>query len=75
MPVAAPPRTVISGEEIHRVVALEHELERTLSDVDDAVIRRSVGRAWASFRNARIRDFVPLLVRRQVLSELRSRRR
>jgi hypothetical protein len=73
MPVLSPPRPTISDDEISRVVALEHELERALPDVDEATIRRCVGRVWAGFRNARVRDFVPLLVRRQVVAELRPR--
>jgi hypothetical protein len=56
------------------MVTLEEELDDALPGVDPATIRQSVGRAWASFRNARVRDFIPVLVRRQVLTELRRSR-
>lgn len=56
------------------MVSLEEELDRTIPEVDRGTIRQCVGRAWASFRDARVRDYIPVLVRRQVLAELRRRR-
>jgi hypothetical protein len=68
--VISPSAIEISDDEIARVVALGDELTHSLPNVEPEAVKRSVGRAWASFRNARVRDFVPLLVRRQVVDEL-----
>jgi hypothetical protein len=71
MTVRTASRTTISGDEIARVVELEHELQRTLPDIDPQRIRHCVGGVWARFKDATVRDFVPLLVRREVVAQLR----
>jgi hypothetical protein len=62
----------VLDEEVHRIVDLEHELAMALPDVDEVTVRQTVGRIWTTFRNAKVRDYVPLLVRRQALAELRG---
>jgi hypothetical protein len=70
---ASPATSEIQAEEIARVAALQDELHLALPDVDVDTIKRWVGEVWSAFRNATVRDFVPLLVRREVLAELSPR--
>ena len=71
---ASPAAAEIQPKELDQLVALETELHHALPGVEDAEIKRTVGQVWATFRNARVRDFVPLLVRREVLAKFRQRR-
>jgi hypothetical protein len=70
--VTASPDTDLQPVEVTAIADLEDELRVVLPDVDDSDITSVVDRVWDSFRNAKVRDFVPVLVRRQVLDELRS---
>ena len=59
-------------EEVHRIVELEAELKDAFPHLDEVTIRRAVGHIWNQYNRAPVRDFVPLLVRRQAFTELRS---
>lgn len=69
--MAAPPDQQLD-EEVHRIVQLEAELKDAFPHLDDVTIRRAVGHIWNQYNHAPVRDFVPLLVRRQALTELRN---
>ena len=73
MTIASPVAGETKPKELDQLDALETELQQALPGVEGADIKRAVGQVWASFRNARVRDFVPLLVRREVLAQLRHR--
>lgn len=60
------------AEEARTIVAIEHELERAFPHVPGDKVRTAVEQAWMQYLHAPIRDFVPLLVRREVSSRLRQ---
>jgi hypothetical protein len=70
--VTASPDIDLQPVEVTAIADLEDELRVVLPDVDDSDITHVVDRVWDSFRDAKVRDFVPVLVRRQVLDELRT---
>jgi hypothetical protein len=57
-------------EEARHVADAEAELEREFPAVPPGRIHTLVHGAWATFANARVRDFVPLLTRRKARETL-----
>jgi hypothetical protein len=64
----------VQPKEIAAINELQTELQRSMPELDEQTIKSCIGTVWSSFRTARVRDFVPLLVRREVLAELKPRR-
>jgi hypothetical protein len=59
------------SEEARSIADIERELERAFPQVPTDKVRTAVEQAWMQYLHAPIRDFVPLLVRREVSSWLR----
>ena len=59
------------SEEARSIAELERELERAFPQVPGDKVRTAVEQAWMQYLHAPVRDFVPLLVRREVSSWLR----
>ena len=57
-------------EETRLVVEAERELVREFAALPAQHVKRTVARAWARYTTANIRDFVPLLVRREARDRL-----
>jgi hypothetical protein len=53
-------------DEARKIVELEHELERAFPQVPVDKVRARVEEAWMQYLHAPVRDFVLLLVRREV---------
>ncbi|MFI5042610.1 MAG: three-helix bundle dimerization domain-containing protein [Acidimicrobiales bacterium] len=58
-------------EEGRKILELEQELERSFPQVPVDKVRTAVEQAWMKYLHAPVRDFVPLLVRREVGDWLR----
>jgi hypothetical protein len=58
-------------EEGRKILALERELERSFPQVPGDKVRTAVEQAWMKYLHAPVRDFVPLLVRREAGDWLR----
>jgi len=59
------------SDEAKRIAELERELERAYPQVPVDKVRTAVEQAWMTYVHAPVRDFVPLLVRREVGNWLR----
>jgi hypothetical protein len=59
-------------EEAKRLLQLEHELETTFPQVPVDKVRTVVEGEWMQYLHARVRDFVPVLVRRAATGQLRN---
>jgi hypothetical protein len=60
------------SEEARTIVEIEHELERAFPHVPVDKVRTAVEQAWMQYLHAPVRDFVPLLVHREVSGWLRQ---
>ena len=60
-----------ASEEARSIAEIERELERAFPQVPGDKVRTAVEQAWMQYLHAPVRDFVPLLVRREVSSWLR----
>ena len=58
-------------DETRKLRQLEHELERTYPQVPADKVRTVVEHEWMRYLDAPVRDFVPLLVGREVRGQLR----
>jgi hypothetical protein len=66
--------TPMAEEIVARIIArLHHEAQGNLPPAVEAYVRQCTWRSLASMENARIMQFVPLLVERDVLTDLRAR--
>jgi hypothetical protein len=63
--------TVDTAEELRHLHRLEVEIEAAFPDLAADKVRTTVEQTWLGFLYAPVRDFVPLLVRRQAVDELR----
>lgn len=61
-----------AADEGRQLAIAETELTHELPDVPQQVVHTQVRRAFDSYQDAPIRDFVPLLVRRHVRDQLRE---
>ena len=59
------------ADEARSIVELGHELVHAFPALPADKVRTAVEQAWMDFLHAPVREFVPLLVRRQVVAELR----
>ncbi len=59
------------AEEARTIVELERELSAAFPQLGVDKVQAVVEQEWMAYLHAPIRDFVPLLVRRQVESNLR----
>lgn len=57
--------------EAQRMDALVRELRKAFPDMPEDQVVKVVQDTWQEFLGAPVRDFVPLLVRRRVISHLR----
>jgi hypothetical protein len=64
-----------TAEESRSIALLVDRLQQRFPHVPPPAIRDIVDRACRGFAGARIRDFVPVLVEREALDELRSQGR
>jgi hypothetical protein len=60
------------AEEARTIADIERELERAFPLVPSDKVRTAVEQAWMQYLHAPVRDFVPLLVRREVHGWLRQ---
>jgi hypothetical protein len=60
-----------TAEEVKHLHALEQELQATFPDIPADKVNTAVEHKWLEFLHAPIRDYVPLLVKRQAIDELR----
>jgi hypothetical protein len=60
------------AEEARSIADIGRELERSFPQVPSDKVRTAVEQAWMQYLHAPVRDFVPLLVRREVSSWLRQ---
>jgi len=60
-----------TAEELRQLHRLEDELVSAFPNVPADKVKSRVEQTWMNFLHARVRDFVPLLVRRQVIDDLR----
>jgi len=60
------------SEEARTIHEIERELERDFPRVPVDKVRTAVEQAWMQYLHAPVRDFVPLLVRREVRLWLRQ---
>jgi hypothetical protein len=58
------------SSEARKIAEVERELERAFPQVPVDKVRTAVEQAWMTYLHAPVRDFVPLLVGRQVRSWL-----
>jgi hypothetical protein len=60
-----------ANDEARRLDLLVRELRTAFPEVPGEQVRSVVAGTWLRFRGAPVRDYVPLLVRRRVISQLR----
>jgi hypothetical protein len=60
------------SEEARTIHEIERELEHDFPRVPSDKVRTAVEQAWMQYLHAPVRDFVPLLVRREVRLWLRQ---
>jgi hypothetical protein len=60
-----------AAEEARHLAAVARELERTFPTIAPERVRSTVQQTWMQYLEAPVRDFVPLLVRREAVAQLR----
>lgn len=61
-----------AADEAHLKASVAHELHGRFPSVDVDQVTILVDCLWSHFNGARVRDFVPILVRKQAVEELRD---
>jgi hypothetical protein len=63
---------VDTAEEVRQLRQIESEVAATFPNLPPDKVKASVDQHWLDFLHAPIRDYVPLLVRRLSIDELRA---
>jgi hypothetical protein len=61
-----------TDDEVQRMNVIVTDVCRAFPGMSSAQVELIVLEHWRAFRDAQVRDFVPLLVRRRVVSHLRT---